>query len=148
MYCCLIEDQQTLMGANVGSANSMASMDQRHNAAVAAQSLSHVQLFATPCTEALQTPLSMGFSRQEHWSWLSFPSPGDLPHPGIKLMSPALAGGFFTTEPPGKPSRNISVHHCKPSPSRLPGTQQTPQKDKPTQTPHSRELTDREKRKA
>ena len=106
MYCCLIEDQQTLMGANVGSANSMASMDQRHNAAVAAQSLSHVQLFATPCTEALQTPLSMGFSRQEHWSWLSFPSPGDLPHPGIKLMSPALAGGFFTTEPPGKPQRH------------------------------------------
>jgi len=48
----------------------------------------------------------MGFSRQEHWSGLLFPPPGDLPDPGIKPASPvssALAGGFFTTEPPGKP---------------------------------------------
>ena len=43
-----------------------------------------------------------GFSRQEYWSGLSFPSPGDLPDPGIKPMAPVLAGGFFTTEPPGK----------------------------------------------
>ena len=50
----------------------------------------------------------MGFSRQEHWSGLSFPSPGDLPDPWIEPMShvsPALAGGFFTTEPPEKPGR-------------------------------------------
>ena len=53
------------------------------------QSLSHVQLFATPCTVALQAPLSMEFSRQEYWSGLSFPSPGDLPNPGIKPRSPA-----------------------------------------------------------
>jgi len=46
---------------------------------------------------------SMGFSRQEYWSGLPFPSPGDLSGPGFKPMSPALAGGFFTTEPPGKP---------------------------------------------
>ena len=45
----------------------------------------------------------MGFPRQEYWSGLPFPSPGDLPDPGIEPMSPALAGGFFTTEPPGKP---------------------------------------------
>ena len=45
----------------------------------------------------------MGFSRQEYWSGLSFPSPGDLPDPGIELSSPALIGGFFTTEPLGKP---------------------------------------------
>ena len=45
----------------------------------------------------------MGFSRQEYWSRLLFPSPGDLPDPSIKPMSPALAGGFCTTEPPGKP---------------------------------------------
>jgi len=45
----------------------------------------------------------MGFPRQGCWSGLPFPSPGDLPDPGIKPMSPALAGGFFTTEPPGKP---------------------------------------------
>ena len=50
--------------------------------------------------------MSMGFPRQEYWSGLPFPSLGDLPDPGIKLslMSPVLAGGFFTTEPPGKPS--------------------------------------------
>ena len=45
----------------------------------------------------------MGFSRQEYWSGLPFPSPGDLPDPGIELESPALAGRFFTTEPPGSP---------------------------------------------
>ena len=57
----------------------------------------------TPSTIACQAPLSMGFSRQEYWSGLPFPSPGDLPDPGIKLTSPALAGGFFIVEPPGKP---------------------------------------------
>ena len=56
-----------------------------------------------PCTVAHRSPLSVGFSQQEYWSGLPFPSPGDLPDPGIKLMSPALADGFFTTEPPGKP---------------------------------------------
>ena len=66
------------------------------------QSLSHVRLFATPWTVACQAPLSMGFSRQEYWSGLPFTSPGDLPNSVIKPASPALAGGFFTTEPPGK----------------------------------------------
>ena len=50
---------------------------------------SRVQLFVTPWTVARQAPLSMGFSRQEHWNWLSFPLPGDLPNPGIKPASPA-----------------------------------------------------------
>ena len=45
----------------------------------------------------------MGFSKQEYWSRLPFPSPGDLPHPGIEPASPALAGRFFTAEPPGNP---------------------------------------------
>ena len=54
----------------------------------------------TPWTVAHQAPLSMGFPRQEYWSGLPFPSPEDLPNPGIKPMSPALAGGFFTTELP------------------------------------------------
>ena len=61
---------------------------------------SHVQLLATLWTVAHQAPLSMGFSRQEHWSGLPCPPPGDLPDPGIEpttLISPALAGGFFTT---------------------------------------------------
>ena len=64
-----------------------------------------VQLFATPWTVAHQAPLSMGFHRQEYWSRFSFSTPEALPDPGIEpasLASPALAGGFFTTAPPGK----------------------------------------------
>ena len=67
---------------------------------VRAQWLSHVQLFVTLWTKARQVPLCMEFSRQEYWSGLPFPTPGDLPDPGIKptfLPSPALAGRFFTT---------------------------------------------------
>ena len=64
---------------------------------------SRVQLFATAWTVVHQAPLSMGFSRQEYWSGLPFPSPGDPPNPGIKPVSPALADVFFTAEPPGKP---------------------------------------------
>ena len=64
------------------------------------QSLSRVKLFATPWTIAHQVPLSMGFPRQEYWSGLPFPSPGNLPDSGIEpssFMSPTLAGGFFTS---------------------------------------------------
>ena len=68
--------------------------------------ISHVGLSGTPWTVAHWASMSMGFSRQEHWTLLPFPPPGDLPDPGIKPASPVLAGGFFTTEPPGKP-RNI-----------------------------------------
>ena len=70
------------------------------------QSLSRAQLFATPWIIALQAPLSMEFSRKDYWSGLPFPSPGDLPDPGIEHASPAppsLVGRFFTTAPPGKP---------------------------------------------
>ena len=66
--------------------------------------LSHVRLFTTPWTVACQAPLSIGFPRQESWSGLPFPFPGDLPDPGIEPrspVSPALTGRFFTTEPPG-----------------------------------------------
>ena len=72
-----------------------------------AQLLSCVWLFATPWSVACQAPKSMGFPRQEHGSGLPFPSQGDLPDPGIKLaslMSPTLAGGFFTTGSPRKPT--------------------------------------------
>ena len=65
--------------------------------------LSCVQLFVTLWTVAHQAPLLMGFSRQEYWSGLPFPSLGDLPNQGIKPAPPALAGVFFTTKPPGKP---------------------------------------------
>ena len=70
---------------------------------VAAQLLSRVQLFAAPWTAALQAALSMGFPRQEYWSGVPFLTPGDFPHPGMKALSPALPGRFFTTEPPGEP---------------------------------------------
>ena len=58
--------------------------------------------FVTPWTVACQAPLSMGFPRQEYWNRLPFPSPGDLPNPGIEPVSPAFAGRFLTIEPPGK----------------------------------------------
>ena len=67
-----------------------------------AQSLSHTQLFVTLWTVVCQAHLSMGFPRQEYWSWLPFPPPGDLPYLKIKHASPGLAGKFVTTEPPGK----------------------------------------------
>ena len=66
---------------------------------------SRVQFFVTPWTVARQAPLSMGISRQEYLSGLLCPPLGDIPDPGVELtslMSPALAGGFFATVPPGK----------------------------------------------
>ena len=63
-------------------------------------SLSLVQPFATPWTVACQATLSMEFSQQEYCSGLPFPPPGTLPDPGIKSVTPALTGGFFTTESP------------------------------------------------
>ena len=68
------------------------------------KSLSRVRLFATPWTVAYQAPPSMGFSRQEYWSGLPFPSLGDLPDPGIKLRSPAFQADALTSEPPRKPN--------------------------------------------
>ena len=67
-----------------------------------------VSLFATPWTIACQAPLFMQSSRQEYWNGLPFPTPGDLPNPGIKPMfpvSPSLTDGFFTSAPPGKPNK-------------------------------------------
>ena len=65
--------------------------------------LSCVRLFVTPWAVAHQAPPSMGFSRQEYWSGLPFPSPGDLPDPGIEPRSPALHADALISEPPGKP---------------------------------------------
>ena len=70
---------------------------------VKVKSLSHVQLFATPWTVAYQAPPSMGFFRQEYWSGLPFPPPGDLPDPGIEPRSPEFQADALTSEPPGKP---------------------------------------------
>ena len=68
---------------------------------------SYIQLFVTPWSVACQAPLSMEFSGQEYWSGPPLPTPGDLPNPRIEamfLVSSALAGGFFITEPPGTPT--------------------------------------------
>ena len=67
------------------------------------KSLSHFQLFATPWTVAYQAPPSMGFSRQKYWSGLPFPSPGNLPDPGMEPGSPALQADALPSEPPGSP---------------------------------------------
>ena len=67
------------------------------------KSLTRVRLFVTPWTVAYQASTSMGLSRQEYWSGLPFPSPGDLPDPGIEPGSPALEADALTSEPPGKP---------------------------------------------
>ena len=69
------------------------------------KSLSRVRLFVTLWTVAYQAPLSMGFSRQERWSGLPFPSPGELPDPRIKPGSPALQADALLSEPPGKLTR-------------------------------------------
>ena len=66
------------------------------------KSLSPVRLFATPWTVAYQAPLFMEFSRQEYWSGLPFPSPGDLPDPGIEPGSPTLQAVSLPSEPPGR----------------------------------------------
>ena len=73
--------------------------------------ISHVWLFVNPWTVAHQVPLSMGFSRQENWSGLPFPSPGDLSDPGIEPQSPALQEDALTSEPPGKPTHKLKCGH-------------------------------------
>ena len=92
----------------------------------------HVLLFATLWTIVPQGPLYMGFSRQEYWTGLSFPSPGDLPDPGIEpvsLTAPALADGFFTTVttwvdfPGGSESKESA---CNADLSSVPGSGRAP----------------------
>ena len=85
------------------SAAAWVSDSQSPELALQCQSLSRVQLFATPQTVAHQALLSMEFSRQEYWSGLPFPPPGDLPDPGVEPSSPALQADSIPSEPPGKP---------------------------------------------
>ena len=77
------------------------------------RSLSPVQLFATSWTVAYQAPPSVGFSRQEYWSGLPFPSPGDPPDPGIEPRSPTLQADALPSEPPEKPSYLYIGWHLK-----------------------------------
>ena len=78
---------------------------------VKVKSISRVHLFVTPWTIAYQVPLPLGFSRQEYWIGLPFPSPADLPNPGIKLGFPALQTDALPSEPPGKPRLQASHIH-------------------------------------
>ena len=84
--------------------------------APAGTSFSRVRFFVTPGTVVHPAPLSMGFSRQESWSGLPCPPPGDFPNPGIKSRSPALQGDSLPSEPPGKPYlgglNNCLDHSC------------------------------------
>ena len=80
---------------------------------VKVKSLSRVRLFATPWTVAHKAPLSMGFSRQEYWSGLPFPSPGDLPNPGIEPRSPVLQADSLLSEPQGKPLHTVRHFYAK-----------------------------------
>ena len=77
------------------------------------KSLSCVRLSATRWTVAYQASPSMGFSSQEYWSGLPFPSSGDLPNPGIEPGSPALEANTLTSEPPGKPEKLLTTHDSK-----------------------------------
>ena len=74
---------------------------------VCVKSLNHVWFFATPWIAARQTPLSLGFSRQGYWNRFPFPTPGDLPKPGIKTASPEMASRFFILELRRKPKCSI-----------------------------------------
>ena len=78
------------------------------------QSLSHDQIFGTPSTAACQAPLSLGFSRQEYWSRLPWPPPGDLPDPGTEPGSLSLQADSLPSEPQGKPSCLLMSSQIKP----------------------------------
>ena len=114
------------------------------------KSLSRVRLFETPWTVAHQGLPSMGFSRQEYWSGLPFPSPGDLPDPRIEPRSPALQADALTSEPPGNPKSKCGTNqgspHCggrdgstgRPSQPWMAEPQDTPLKPPPQPAhPHS-----------
>ena len=98
-WCC---SSWTSIGRINKAPNKISYLLQKLTQSVHAYSLSCVQLFMTPWTVAHQVPLSMGFSRQEYWSGLPCPLPGDLPNPGIKPRSPTLQADSLPPEPPGK----------------------------------------------
>ena len=90
---CVIRSPQRLLSKGYYDVNYIS----KHHYACMLSPFSVSDSLWPPWTVARQAPLSMGFSRQEYWSGLSFPPPGDLPDPGVRPASPALAGGFFTT---------------------------------------------------
>ena len=88
--------------ADVGEKHFFGTQGEFEQWEVSVKLLSSVRLFVTPWTIAHQAPPSMEFSRQEYWSGLPFPSPGDLSNPGIEPGSPALQADTLPSEPPGK----------------------------------------------
>ena len=99
-------------GIFMGTQHSLKSAHLTHTY-VHAHSFSCSQLFVTPWIIARQASLSMEFSRQEYWSGLPCPPPADLSHPRTEFTSPALAGGFFTTEPPGAHNQRMwCMYYC------------------------------------
>ena len=97
---CSFQSQRKVMPKN---AQTTAQLHSSHMLVSEVKLLNHVRLFLTPWTAASQAPPSMGFSRQEYWSGLPFPSPGDLPDSGIEPRSPALQVDALPSKPPGKP---------------------------------------------
>ena len=105
MYSILLVLALIILLKKLGSLGSVIFLSAIHSGnplKVKVKSLSGVRLFVTPWTVAYQAPPSMGFSRQEYWSGLPFPSPGDLPNPGIEPGSPTLQADALTAGLPGK----------------------------------------------
>ena len=98
------ECSSTCMGSFEGGHHDLRYLHHSLKVKVKVKSLGPVQPFSTPWTVAYQAPLSVGFSRQECWSGLPFPSSGDLPNPGIEPGSPALQADALPSAPPGKPN--------------------------------------------
>ena len=98
------------LGLRTGKAYGVTRFSGGNYSEVKVNSLSRVRLFATLWTVAHQAPLSMGFSRQGYWSGLPFPSPGDLPDPGIEPRSPTLEADALPSEPPAMPPGLLQYH--------------------------------------
>ena len=97
-----IHGGRSLVGYSLWGRKESDTTERLHSLKVKVKLLTHVWLFVTPWTIAYQTPLFMEFSRQEYWSGLPFPSPGDLPDPGIEPGSPTFQADALPSEPPGK----------------------------------------------
>ena len=107
---CLLRNLYARQEATVRTRHGTMGWFQIGKVKVKVKSLSRVRLFATPWTVAHQAPPSMGFSRQEHWSGVPFPSLGDLPNPWIEPRSPALQAEVLTSEPPGEFVKAVYCH--------------------------------------
>ena len=104
-----LKKQKTSAEETLGKQESLSSLSEGTQLIYKEKSLSRVQIFLTPWAEAHRASLSMGFSRQEYWSGLPFPSPGDLPDRGTEPRSTALQADALPSEPPWKSSVNLQL---------------------------------------